>query len=453
MNTNVITAGEKLKEIRKKYKIKQYELSGNKLTRNMISMIETDRAGLTKETAEILIENIYRICEERSIECDVTLEYLLESAECQAKKICEEFIKLLNAAPERVFESDFEKSINGIQKLLDKYKLKNEKITIYTRLGRIFSNSCDFYRAYTYFLRAYESSSDLFNDPKLIYIIINITHCCNHLKRYKEMLDFSRLAYIYMDNISQDQEYKLKFNNVKAFKNLKDYDSALNELEDIENTFKNKLNSDLLAKIEIMILKANCLKEKGFYIDSLQIHKKILSLIENDIEIYLVTLCNIIEIYIEMNDSKNLKEYIDKSIFSLKQYKQLEGKKYSSEIYNDIALGCYTINKFEMSKIYYNEAVKEAKKYKKTDIISSAMEKLLNIAIKNNSNDEVYDLKNQLLEAMSLNLIPINNLLIFEYIKYFNTIGDRETINDIVNFTKSMSSKSNSGSVFPQFYN
>jgi len=441
MNIDVITAGEKLKEIRKKYKIKQYELSGDKFTRNMISMIETDKAGLTKDTAEILIENIHRICEERSIECDVTLEYLLESAEFQAKKICEGFIKLLNTAPEKVFESEFQKNVNEIQKLLDKYKLKKEKIIIYTKLGEMFLESCDFYRAYTYFLRAFESSSDLFNDPKLIDLIIQITYCCNHLKRYKETLDFSRLAYIYMDNIPQYQEYKLKFNNVKAYKNLKDYDFALNELENIEKIFKDKLNSDLLERIEILILKANCFKEKGFYMDSLQIHKKVLDLSENYIEIYIVTLCNIIEIYIQMNDSKNLKEYIDKSIFCLKQYKELEDKKYSSEIYNDIGLGCYHINKFEMSKIYFNQALKEGKKYKKIDVISSAIEKLLVIAIQNNCNNEVYDLKNQLLEVMSLHLMPINNFIIFEFIKYYNDIGDTETINDIVNFTKSMFSK------------
>lgn len=86
MNTEVITVGEKLKAIRKKYKIKQYELSGDNLRRHMISMIETNKSGLTKDTAEILLENIHKICKKSCMECDVTLEYLLKFPEYQAKK-------------------------------------------------------------------------------------------------------------------------------------------------------------------------------------------------------------------------------------------------------------------------------------------------------------------------------------------------------------------------------
>lgn len=441
MDTKIITAGEKLKEIRKKYKIKQYELSGTKLTRNMISMLETDKAGLTIGTAEILIENIHKLCEERSIDCDVTLEYLLESAEHQAKKTCKNFIESLDSTPEKVLENEFQRNLNEVQKLLDKYKLKEEKIAIYTKLGEIYKNLRDFYKAYTYNLRAFENSNDLFNDSKLIDLIIDISYCCNNLRKYKETLDFNRLAYVYMDNISKQQEYKIKFNNVIAYKNLKDYDLALNEIEEIENNFKTKLNSCIFERIDVMILKSNCLKEKSFYLDALQIHKKILTLSETNIEMFLVTLCNIMEIYIEMNDSKNIKEYIGKCTFHLKQYEQLQSKKYSSEIYNDIGLGCYTVNKFEMSKLYLNKAIKEAKKYKKADIISSSIEKLLKISINNKSTDEVDDLKNQLIEMISLNLLSVSNGLIFDFIKYYNDLGDTETINDLVIFTKSMYSK------------
>ncbi|WP_185750820.1 hypothetical protein [Clostridium sp. KNHs214] len=142
-----------------------------------------------------------------------------------------------------------------------------------------------------------------------------------------------------------------------------------------------------------------------------------------------------------MNDSKNLKEYVDRCTSHLNQYENLQNKKYSSEIYNDIGLGFYTINKFEMSKLYFNNAIKEAKKYKKVDIILSSMEKLLNIAADDKATNEVDNLKNQLIEIMSLNLLTINNTLIFKFIKYYNDAVDHESINDIVNFTKSLFSK------------
>lgn len=438
MNTKVITAGEKLKDIRKRYKIKQYELSGNELTRNMISMIETNKAGLTKNTAEILLKNIHRLCEEKSINCDVTLEYLLESDEIQAKKICDDFIKLLNSNPNKVLEDEFQTSLSEIQKLLDTYKLRDKKLTIYLKLSDIFDDCRDFYKAYLYSLRAFENYNDLFNNPELIDLIIRITYYCNHLKKYKETINFQKLAYIYMSNLPEDKAYKLKYNTIKAYKNLRDYDSALKTIDEIEYTFKEKLNSDSIEKISIMIFKANCLSEKKLFIDSLQIHRKILELTKDDVELHLVTLCNIIEVYTKINDSQKLKEYIDKSIFYLKEYDKLENKIYSSEIYNIIGLGYYAISKFEMSKLYFNKALNEAKKYKDVDIITSSFEKLLSIAIQNNCKDEVNDLKNQLIELISLELLPINNPLIFEFIRYYNDLGDRETINDIVNFAKGL---------------
>ncbi|MFD3158723.1 helix-turn-helix domain-containing protein (plasmid) [Haloimpatiens sp. FM7330] len=436
MDTKIITCGEKLKKIRKQYKIKQYELSGDKLTRNMISMLETDKTGLTKNTAEILIENIHKICEKKSIKCDITLEYLLKSAQCQGKSICEKFIVFLDSTPEKVFEDKYQETVDEIQKILNKYKLKEEKIIIYTKLGEIFKKSYNFYKAYTYFIMAFESYTNSFNNSELIELIIDITYCCNNLKRFKETLDFNRLAYIYMDNIPEDIKYKIKFNNIIAYKNLKNYTFALKEIEQIEHTFKDKLIYEPIEKINILILKANCLKEKGFYVEALQIHNEILILNKNDIEMSLVVLCNTIELYIEMNDSRNIKKYIDKSLPLLKEYKEMDEKKYCCEIYNDIGLGLYTIKNFKMSKQYFNEALNKAKKYKQISIINSSMENLLKIAVNDSNVDELDNLKNQLLEIISLKLLPENNTLIFQFIEYYNRINDRETISNIIHFIK-----------------
>lgn len=40
MGENILTPGEKIKNIRKDFKIKQSEITGGKITRNLISLIE-----------------------------------------------------------------------------------------------------------------------------------------------------------------------------------------------------------------------------------------------------------------------------------------------------------------------------------------------------------------------------------------------------------------------------
>lgn len=441
MDIKITTPGEKLKELRKKYTIKQAELSGTSFTRNMISMIETNKATLTKSTAEILIKNIHKICKKKSIECDVSLEYLMEPVEDQLKNICNKFIELLSCSPEKIFENEIQKNLNEIQKLLDKYELKQEKLNLYLRLVQIFYDFNDYYRAYTYSLRAFENFPNQFNNQEFIDLILEITYFSNHLKKYSESLNFINLAYAYMDNIPEHQEYKLKFNSAIAYKNLKEYDLAIDQLYDIENNFNNILTSEPKEKVDVMILKANCFEGKSCYIDALYIHKELLALTEDNIEMHFVTLCNIIEIYIKMNDSKNLKKYINMCIFKLNEYEQFDNHKFSHEIYNDIGLGCYAINQLEMSKAYYHKALKEAIKYKKIDTILSSMEKLLAIAINTNSENEIDELKNQLIEIISLNLLPANTFLTFKLIKYYSSIDDMETIKYIMNFIETTFSK------------
>ncbi len=186
MNTKIISPGQKLKELRKKYKIKQHEICGTQITRGMISMIETDKAGLTKNTAILITENIKRLCEERNISCNVSLEYLLESEEEQAKKILKNFLELFSSQPEKIFSNSFQEEFGEIEKIINTYQLKDDKYTIYRTIGDIFKKSKEYYKAYSYYLRAFESCTNLFNDVRLIKLIVNIGFCCC-LKEFKRI--------------------------------------------------------------------------------------------------------------------------------------------------------------------------------------------------------------------------------------------------------------------------
>ena len=59
-DANLLTPGEKIKKIRKDFKIKQNEITGGKITRNLVSLIENNRADLTASTAEIIANSIKR---------------------------------------------------------------------------------------------------------------------------------------------------------------------------------------------------------------------------------------------------------------------------------------------------------------------------------------------------------------------------------------------------------
>lgn len=58
MDFDIITQGTKLRLLRVNLGLKQEALSGNDITRNLISMIETDKATLTPKALAIIIENL-----------------------------------------------------------------------------------------------------------------------------------------------------------------------------------------------------------------------------------------------------------------------------------------------------------------------------------------------------------------------------------------------------------
>lgn len=439
MNTEILTPGDKLKELRKKYGIKQHEISKNDLSRNMISMIETNKANLTESTAKLLIENIKEICKKKSLEFDVSLEYLLESVESQSEKIVKELIFIIDSTPEKILNDEFQSNLVKVLSILDKYNLKHYKATIYAKLGKFYKLKYDYSTAYTYYLMAFENFNNLFNNIKLIDLAIDISFCCGKLNRHKEKLEFSNLARIYMPNMPLDQSYKLEYNDVIALKNLKNYDTAIEKILSIEKSFSSVLESNPTRALNLMILKANCYTEIKSYKTALEIHLEILDQSKDHIEQYLITLVNIIDIYIRLNDSKNTKKHLEQCALTLKDYSKLKNKIHSPEIYNDIAYAFYFLKDYEHSKIYLNLALSEGKKYKHTSTIEKSMSKLLKVYALENNEDEIDSLKNELLELISLKTLPHNNNLVFKLINYYSSIQDTNTVTDITNFVISQS--------------
>lgn len=67
--------------------MRQEELAGGEITRNLISIIENNKANLTPSTAKILVNNFNNYCLGKGIDIEVTEDYLLEDVVSQAKKV------------------------------------------------------------------------------------------------------------------------------------------------------------------------------------------------------------------------------------------------------------------------------------------------------------------------------------------------------------------------------
>lgn len=91
----IMSIGDKLRNLRKKYNLSQEDLAGNVITRNLISQIEHNKANLTRSAAKIMLDNLKKICEKKTTVIDESIDYLLESEETQANKVLDRYIREL----------------------------------------------------------------------------------------------------------------------------------------------------------------------------------------------------------------------------------------------------------------------------------------------------------------------------------------------------------------------
>ncbi|MGH4124765.1 MAG: helix-turn-helix domain-containing protein [Clostridium sp.] len=428
MDSEILSPGKKLKKIRKGFKIRQHEITGCEISRELISVIENDKCGLSQKVAEILAENINKICKERNIDFHLTAAYLLEDVTTQANRVADEYINFLN---NNDVSKDFTEDIRKIDLFLMNQDIPEKKSLIFEKIGDILKNQKEYYKSHTYYIKAFEHHNRLFNDIRIFNLLQKIGNVCIRLTNYKEALDFNSLALIYNNNVPEDLKYKILFNNALCYIYLEDYRSALNEINHIDKNFKNLTKQDIF---ELNSLKVSCYRYKKFFSDALEI-SNVLSdtLNENEYENTLIVVGNTLDIYSMLKDTKNIKIYIDKQIYLLNKNNKLESP-YFCNVYKQIAVACNLINNTELSKEYYKKAIKACKQYRNKQILEYSLDEFLDILIKEQNSSEINDFKNEILELISLDIMPRNDMSVYKLINFYNSIKDTEGISSLLDF-------------------
>ena len=150
-NVNLLTPGEKIKKIRKDFKIKQSDITAGKITRNLISLIENNRADLTVSTAGIIVSSINDICKKRDIDFKMTTDDLLKNNTIQADKMLSDIIDEIN---EHMDDNNFDFSdiVDRSERLIKENPFMERIPDLYMGLGNVFTNRNCFKKSYLYYL-------------------------------------------------------------------------------------------------------------------------------------------------------------------------------------------------------------------------------------------------------------------------------------------------------------
>ncbi|GKX69003.1 tetratricopeptide repeat protein [Inconstantimicrobium mannanitabidum] len=427
----ILSPGQKIKKIRQEFKINQKDITGNKITRELISIIENDKSALTPAVAEIITDNINRICKDRNIDFHLDSEYLLEDVNFQTNKMANQYLEFL-CVNEDNLSKDFSKDIEEIELFLIRYDVPEKKMIIYEKIADILKKQKDYSRSYTYYIKAFENHNHLFNDIKLFNLLQKLGNVCIYLQKYKESLDFNKLALIYNDNVPEDLKFKVLFNTTLAYMNLKEYDKALIEIEHILSTFKALTEEDTLS---LNVLKVNCLRFKKFYSDAFNLNQSMLDNIDSNDKGHIALITgNILDIYTVLKDISNIKIYIDKLLYLLKDYDNAKESYYTANCYNQLGISANLIGNKELAIDCYKKSIEIAKHQKDKSILKKSLDELLTLLIKENNPIEINSCKNTILELISLEIIDTNSTAIFKLIDFYNEVNDKDSINSIIKF-------------------
>ena len=427
----ILSPGEKIRKIRKDFKIRQQDVTGGEITRELISIVENDKGKLTPHVAQLIADNINLICKERNISFHLSADYLLEDVSAQVGKVCDEFIEFLQQN-ENNLSKNFTEDIKNIEAFLTKYDSPEKKIIIYEKLGDLLLNQKEFNKSYTFYIKAFENRNSEFDKVKLFTLLQKLGSICIRLGRYKEAIDYNNLALAYNINIPSDLKFKALFNNALAHIYLKDYDSALLQIQYIEDNFEGITRQKNLS---LTIEKANCYRWKKFYTDSLRLNKNILKTLDDDeFEIKSLVTSNILDIYTVLKDGKNTEKYINKLIAEIMHFQEIDKCYYCTNCYHQIAISFNLIGNVELSKEYYKKAIDSVKRNRNIGELQNSLNEYLDIIIKEQDSDSVNDFKNHLLELVSLGLIERNTDIVFKLISYYNNINDRDSIHFLLAF-------------------
>lgn len=431
-SVEVLSPGEKIRNIRKKFKIKQQDITGGEITRNLISIIENNKANLTENVAKILANNINEYCNKSSIDFKITSEYLLENINSQVDKICDNYIEFIDTIDADQIDT-IEYSFDEVEIFMKKYNCREKKIIIFAKIGDKFKAVNQYDKAYYFYNKAYENYIMEDNKAEFFNVICNLIICCMEIDRYNQALNLINFAKYQFLELEDDKIYDLERKKIICYVKSGKTNYVLESIKNIEERYEEYLKTNLSEYISLLKIKSFCLKEKKYFLESLDIEKYILKIkLNTDVYTQFKSTSDIVEIYSSLRDRKNLQKYLNKLIKLQDEFDA--PKELKPRVYFNIAIAYKAIGNINKA-IEYLEKSKEIAIYiEDVEFVEKSILNLLNIYIEKEKKEDINNIKNIILQLVSKEKMKKNNSILFRLVKYYADIDDNQTIKDIIDF-------------------
>ncbi|MGL5150556.1 MAG: helix-turn-helix domain-containing protein [Clostridium sp.] len=347
----ILSLGEKIKRKRKELDMTLKDLAQDRITPGQISLVESGRSNPSMDLLEYLAATL-----------KTTVEYLMESEESQAEKICTYYEQM---AQSYIIEGDYITGGKYIENALyyaEKYNLEYKKARILFLRAEIHIGNGELVAAQQFFLSANVIFIKNNNFEEIVRTFLHLGKITLELKAYHSANSYLKQAEkVYMDNnIGNDFLLgDIYYNMAKGYFKVENIKSAV--------------DYSFLAK-------------KKFE----QLHNK------NE---YAKTLLLLSEEYNKAGDLINAIKYSTKT---LDVYKELNDEKSISNIENNLGKLFYSFENIEESFIHYEKAKEIRLRNNDTDLIDTLIN-ICNNYLKIKDIQSCENLLNEVYERLSDN--------------------------------------------------
>lgn len=416
-----ITVGQNLKRIRKDLGLKQHQIAGEDITRNLISLIENDKAALYDTAANIMARNINKIMSERSLNIFIKPEDLLIPERYDARKKANSYVEELeNILINKEFDIELEE-LNEIEAFLNEWDLTDKQVRIYELLGDIFYASNNLSKEYYYYFKALESSYKLPNMKDRYKIALKLVYNCIITGKFEEAISLCKYMLLSQRDIPDRTKGFFYYNIALSYSKLGQLPKCLSELK---NAMKYITKTNKKEIKNILFLESACYSKIGDLDKALDSFCKILEILDvnTDIDEICVAYINMMQIYVQQNDRENLLKYFDKLMVDLPYVS--EDSYYLPEIYFQISNIYSYLKEYTESEKYLITALALAKQNENLSLYKKFKSKQIELYINANWPDKLESLLINIKEEIkSINLSPDFILilkLVLNYIKQSN---------------------------------
>lgn len=379
---------EKIKLMRKRFRINQAEIEGINMTRAFISMMESGKRNVSKASSKALAEKFNEIGKRISVNLDLDDEYFSRQPDEDARFYCEE----------ELHKDNDHKKLEELINIAKKFNLDDILARIYKIDGSKYYEEKEYTKAFMSLSNAIGKYKELKDGKAQASIYNSMGTCKTRMNEYEEAIFYYKQAISYASEENDIETFfKSNCNLAIAYYYTQKYDKCI---EIIDSTIINNDQEALMdgnIKVNTKMIRAASLYENGNEEEAIKAYFDMIDEVANEDEVLLSMIYNNLGKHY-LNNGK-----YQESLKYITEAQRLKSKVSKNTLPNSLNVKAHVFFKqglYDESIMLFELAIDIAEEYKQFNMLFENYRDLVKIYELQNDLDKIKDSMENFLKTL-----------------------------------------------------